>query len=97
MQSDQDNIISKAAMEAASTVLDGLSSKTAQQPGASSIAGSMDIRDLNWEDRERVLRLLFAKLSGRTVDQRELPQHSLDVLGPTGQSIPSNAADSNAG
>eukprot|EP00878_Enallax_costatus_P020445 GHUV01021618.1.p1 GENE.GHUV01021618.1~~GHUV01021618.1.p1 ORF type:complete len:529 (+),score=207.60 GHUV01021618.1:406-1992(+) len=96
-QLDQNNNTSKTAMEAASTAFDGCSSKPGQQPTAAPVAGSMDIRDLSWEDRERVLRLLFAKLSGRTVDQRELPQHPLDILGSTGQSIPSAAADDDAG
>ena len=26
--------------------------------------GKVDLRDLDWEDRERVLRLLFAKING---------------------------------
>lgn len=45
---------------------------------------SSDIRDLSWEEREQVLRLLFAKVNGRTPDPRELPQHALGaaLLGP---------------
>jgi hypothetical protein len=39
--------------------------------------GSLDIRDLSWVDRERVLRLLFAKINGRAAERRAaaLPSH----------------------
>lgn len=39
--------------------------------------GSLDIRDLSWVDRERVLRLLFAKINGRAAERRAaaLPAH----------------------
>ena len=36
----------------------------------------VDIRDLTWEDRERVLRLLFAKINNATT-QKPMPQHAL--------------------
>lgn len=40
----------------------------------------LDIRDLSWVDRERVLRLLFAKINGRTAERRAaaLPPHAAD-------------------
>jgi hypothetical protein len=39
--------------------------------------GSLDIRDLSWVERERVLRLLFAKINGRAAKRRAaaLPAH----------------------
>ncbi|KAF8055841.1 MOV10L1 [Scenedesmus sp. PABB004] len=41
-------------------------------------AGPVDIRQLGWPDRERVLRLLFAKLNGRAADRGAagLPPHA---------------------
>jgi hypothetical protein len=51
-----------------------------QQPPAAA-AGSLDIRDLSWVDRERVLRLLFAKINGKAAERRAavLPAHPLDA------------------
>ncbi len=45
-----------------------------------SAATSMDISDLSWGDRERVLRLLFAKINNQARQQQysNLPAHSLD-------------------
>lgn len=44
-------------------------------------AGSLDIRDLGWVDRERVLRLLFAKINGKAAERRAaaLPAHPYDA------------------
>jgi hypothetical protein len=44
-------------------------------------AGSLDIRDLSWVDRERVLRLLFAKINGKAAERRAaaLPAHPFDA------------------
>ena len=36
----------------------------------------VDIRDLTWEDRERVLRLLFAKINNAAA-QKPMPHHAL--------------------
>lgn len=57
-----------------------------QQPGRGqltqelSAAASVDISDLGWGDRERVLRLLFAKINNQARQQQysNLPGHSLD-------------------
>lgn len=51
-----------------------------QQPPAAA-ASSLDIRDLSWVDRERVLRLLFAKINGKAAERRAavLPAHPLDA------------------
>eukprot|EP00873_Tetraselmis_striata_P041509 jgi/Tetstr1/461773/TSEL_006861.t1 len=40
--------------------------------------GKVDIQDLSWEDREKVLRLLFAKINNQAqqVHMTNLPQHS---------------------
>lgn len=40
--------------------------------------GVVDIQDLSWEDREKVLRLLFAKINNQAqqVQMTNLPQHS---------------------
>lgn len=42
-------------------------------------AGRMDIKDLPWEDRERILRLLFAKINNQASQTYygNLPQHPL--------------------
>jgi hypothetical protein len=43
--------------------------------------GQVDIRDLSWEDRERILRLLFAKIN-KAAQQRSVPppvQHTQPV------------------
>lgn len=63
-----------------------LDSFTAQAAAAAAVAeeeadeestGSLDIRDLSWVDRERVLRLLFAKINGKAAERRAavLPAH----------------------
>eukprot|EP00908_Phaeocystis_cordata_P013952 Transcript_25065.p1 GENE.Transcript_25065~~Transcript_25065.p1 ORF type:complete len:481 (+),score=298.65 Transcript_25065:97-1539(+) len=41
----------------------------------------VDIRDLTWEDRERVLRLLFAKINN-SATQKPMPHHALTQPGP---------------
>ncbi|KAL6746692.1 flagellar/basal body protein [Haematococcus lacustris] len=42
-------------------------------------AGRLDMKDLPWEDRERVLRLLFAKINNQAQQQHyaQLPDHPL--------------------
>lgn len=52
-----------------------------QQQPAEVAGGSLDIRDLSWVDRERVLRLLFAKINGKAAERRAaaLPPHPLDA------------------
>lgn len=72
----------------------GLGSFTAQAAAAAAVAaaaaeeeadeessGSLDIRDLSWVDRERVLRLLFAKINGKAAERRAavLPPHSFQA------------------
>lgn len=43
-------------------------------------AGRLDLKDLTWEDRERVLRLLFAKINNQAQQTyAALPVHPLDV------------------
>ena len=53
----------------------------------------MDLADLSPEDRERVLRLLFAKINGAQEAIVEAPPHTFDageledgILGPPGSS-----------
>mmetsp|Transcript_12897 Transcript_12897/g.15564 ORF Transcript_12897/g.15564 Transcript_12897/m.15564 type:complete len:487 (-) Transcript_12897:254-1714(-) len=43
----------------------------------------LDIRDLSWEDRERVLRLLFSKINNASQSSyfANLPPHSFDMSG----------------
>ena len=41
----------------------------------------IDIRDLTWDDRERVLRLLFAKINN-SATQKPMPHHALTQPGP---------------
>eukprot|EP00741_Cyanophora_paradoxa_P006693 tig00001030_g6474.t1 len=44
----------------------------------------VDIRDLSWEDKERVLRLLFAKINNaQRAPPPQLPPHSFDDPEPT--------------
>jgi len=42
------------------------------------LSGRLDIKDLAWEDRERVLRLLFARINNQANQAvfANLPQHS---------------------
>ncbi len=49
--------------------------------GSGGAAGSMDIKDLPWEDRERILRLLFAKINNQASQAYfgNLPSHPLDT------------------
>jgi len=49
-------------------------------------AGRMDLKDLSWEDRERILRLLFAKINNQAqqVYYTQLPAHPLDAPGADG-------------
>lgn len=65
-----------AATVAAAAVADA--GAGAEYPAA---AGSLDIRDLGWVDRERVLRLLFAKINGKAAERRAaaLPAHPFDA------------------
>ncbi len=46
------------------------------------VTGRLDIRDLPWEDRERVLRLLFAKINNQAQQMffSNLPQHPLETV-----------------
>lgn len=60
-------------------------SGTPQQQGeavavAAGAAGRMDIKDLSWEDRERILRLLFAKINNQAQQAyySSLPLHPLE-------------------
>lgn len=59
----------------------GSLAQQAEQPEAAAAGGSLDIRDLSWVDRERVLRLLFAKINGKAAERRAaaLPAHPLDA------------------
>lgn len=43
------------------------------------VAGRVDIKDLSWEDREKVLRLLFAKINNQVQQMHysNLPGHPL--------------------
>jgi len=52
--------------------------------------GQMDIRDLSWEDREKVLRLLFAKINNqaRQAHFSNLPPHSFEVETQPSQFLP---------
>ena len=43
----------------------------------------IDIRDLTWDDRERVLRLLFAKINN-AAPFPQMPPHPLNDVGPMG-------------
>eukprot|EP00955_Chlamydomonas_euryale_P111011 366031-Chlamydomonas_euryale.AAC.15 len=45
------------------------------------ITGRLDIKDLPWDDRERVLRLLFAKINNQAQQAHysRLPDHPLDI------------------
>lgn len=38
----------------------------------------VDLKDLTWEDKERVLRLLFAKINNVQSTINALPQHTLE-------------------
>lgn len=53
------------------------------RPGASggSAASKLDIRDLSWEDREKVMRLLFSKINNSSQQSYfgQLPPHSFDM------------------
>lgn len=42
----------------------------------------MELKDLSWADRERVLRLLFTKINNQAqqVYYSRLPAHGLDVV-----------------
>eukprot|EP00753_Platysulcus_tardus_P005263 PLAT13111.2.p1 GENE.PLAT13111.2~~PLAT13111.2.p1 ORF type:complete len:130 (+),score=44.07 PLAT13111.2:49-390(+) len=48
----------------------------------------VDLRDLSWEDRERVLRLLFAKINNVPMPA-DLPKHSFDMPPPASPGPPS--------
>jgi hypothetical protein len=39
-----------------------------REASGQSLQQQLDIRDLSWSDRERVLRLLFAKVNGRAAE-----------------------------
>eukprot|EP00197_Chlamydomonas_leiostraca_P014815 CAMPEP_0202874320 /NCGR_PEP_ID=MMETSP1391-20130828/25171_1 /ASSEMBLY_ACC=CAM_ASM_000867 /TAXON_ID=1034604 /ORGANISM="Chlamydomonas leiostraca, Strain SAG 11-49" /LENGTH=436 /DNA_ID=CAMNT_0049555731 /DNA_START=78 /DNA_END=1384 /DNA_ORIENTATION=+ len=55
--------------------------------GMPSIGHGLDLKDLPWEDRERVLRLLFAKINNQAQQTyyANLPQHPLgDTAGGSG-------------
>jgi hypothetical protein len=69
---------------ASSSQQQSTSTTAAEAAGTGSLpaAGGIDINELSWQDRERVLRLLFAKLNGRAAEQQPLVlgQHPLDVL-----------------
>ena len=41
----------------------------------------VDLGDLTWEDRERVLRLLFAKINNVQGEVEGLPNHQLEEVG----------------
>jgi hypothetical protein len=44
------------------------------------VAGRLDIKELPWDDRERILRLLFAKVNNQQQHKAfsELPNHPLE-------------------
>ncbi len=47
-------------------------------------SAKIDIGDLSWEDRERILRLLFSKINSQTQQASfsRLPEHSFDMSLP---------------
>ena len=53
--------------------------------GGGGLGGGVDIADLAWEDRERVLRLLFSKINSASQGSYyggKMPPHSFDVEEP---------------
>jgi hypothetical protein len=61
----------------------------AQHPAAEATTGGADISDLSWSDKERVLRILFAKINGKEQQAAALEQHAHDEM--VGKSLPSTA------
>jgi F0F1-type ATP synthase membrane subunit b/b' len=53
---------------------------TAGMGGSPGMSGRMDIKELSWEDRERILRLLFSKINNQQQQAyyTNLPRHPLD-------------------
>ena len=86
----------------------GASPKPASAGVASAAGGArVDIAELSWEDREKVLRLLFSKVNNASADNyfASLPPHSFPVM-PMGAtpgtanvptSVPTTAAGHHAG
>ena len=52
----------------------------------------MHLSDLNWTDKERVLRLLFAKINSVQGTVRRMPDHSLTTMQFTQQQDQSSLA-----
>lgn len=50
--------------------------------GLGATGGGLDLKELSWEDRERVLRLLFAKINNQSAQQHfaNLPSHPLGEM-----------------
>ena len=67
----------RQAAAASSSAADG---GQQQQQGITSSTGSLDIKELPWEDRERILRLLFAKINNQAQQAyyTNLPIHPLE-------------------
>jgi hypothetical protein len=65
--SRQGSVASRAVAPSAATSPTAASSKDPAAAAAATVAGQLpgriDVRELSWEDRERVLRLLFAKIN----------------------------------
>ena len=57
-------------------------------------SAKIDIADLSWEDRERILRLLFSKINSQTQQASfsRLPEHSFEMSLPK---LDSNEENSN--
>lgn len=62
---------------------DSLKPEASGASGAGGASGRMDIKDLSWEDRERILRLLFSKINNQQQQAyyTNLPLHPLDQTG----------------
>jgi len=69
------------------------SSKLPVHPGK-----KVDLSDLTWEDRERVLRLLFAKINNVQGEVEEMPGHQLEDVGKNmPRSVPPSAGSTSGG
>ena len=72
----------------------GLFPSITQERGLSSSA-KLDIADLSWEDRERILRLLFSKINSQAQQTSfaRLPEHSFEKSLPRLDSNPTSASE----
>ncbi|GMH39630.1 hypothetical protein BSKO_07528 [Bryopsis sp. KO-2023] len=55
--------------------------KSPDWPDKESKPGSVDIKDLSWPDREKILRLLFAKITNQAAQMNftSLPPHAIEI------------------